>query len=36
MESGGAFSNIQDVIANVNKTSENIQMDIDEVIIIYF
>eukprot|EP00347_Sterkiella_histriomuscorum_P000833 403374341 len=31
MESGGAFSNIQDVIANVNKTSENIQMDIDEL-----
>ena len=31
MESGGQFSNIQDVIAQVNKTSEDIQIEIDEV-----
>ncbi|CDW84213.1 UNKNOWN [Stylonychia lemnae] len=31
MESGGTYGNIQEVIANVNKTSEDIQMEIDEV-----
>jgi hypothetical protein len=31
MESGGALGNIQDVIAEVNKQSEEIQMEIDEV-----
>ena len=31
MESGGVYSNIQDVIAKINKTSEEIQMEIDEV-----
>lgn len=31
MESGGVYGNIQDVISKVNKTSEDIQMEIDEV-----
>ena len=31
LETGGSFSNIQDVIAKINKTSEEIQMEIDDV-----
>ena len=31
MESGGTFSNIQDVISKINKSGEEIRMEIDDV-----